>query len=132
MLNKSISAILRDECPYLYRHQQLHDQPLLLGESLVSLRIHEILQILETLLANLHSCDPSASTGVILGAFVDGGRLLLQELIDFGDLASYRGIDVRSRLDGLNGANRVTGSNFQGDGGKLDVDDVTQGVSGVV
>ena len=49
-----------------------------------------------------------------------------------GDLAADRCVDVGSRLDGLNGANGITSAGLLALFGELDVDNVTEGLGGVL
>ncbi|KAF5131392.1 hypothetical protein E5D57_007747 [Metarhizium anisopliae] len=82
---------------------------LLRRESLVGLGIHQLIKLLSTLLVDLDLDDPAAAIAIVLGDLVDGGGLLLQQHIALDDLALDGGVDVAGRLDGLDGANGVTG-----------------------
>lgn len=69
---------------------------------------------------------------LLLRAGVDGLGVVLENGVTTDDLASNGGEHIGSRLDGLDGADRLTGANLEVGLGKLNEDDVTQGVSGVL
>jgi hypothetical protein len=106
----------------------------LLGdEGLVGLGIHQRIHLLHTLLANLDLGDPAATMAVVLRHLVNGGGLLLEDLVDSDDPAADGGEDVGRGLDGFNGADGVTLLEEVARGlGELDVDDVTELLSGVL
>ena len=99
---------------------------------LVLLGAHQRLKVLDTLLVQHDLGNPAAAGRVVLGDLVDGAGLLLEAAVDVGDLARNGGVDVGGRLDGLDGANGIACTNFLALLGELDVDDVTQGLGGVL
>lgn len=116
----------------LHLHSATH-VALLRRESLVGLGIHQLIKLLGTLLVDLDLDDPAAAIAIVLGDLVDGGGLLLQQHIALDDLALDGGVDVAGRLDGLDGANGVTGLDKVARGlWELDVDNVAELVGGVL
>lgn len=102
------------------------------GEGLVLLLTHEGLELLDARLVDLDLCDPAAAVGVVFGHLVDGAGLLLEAEVDLGDLAADGRVDVGGALDGLDGADGVALGDLRALLGELDVDDVAQGVGGVL
>jgi hypothetical protein len=102
------------------------------GELLVFGRVHQLLEVLQALLGNLHLGDPPAAVRVVLGDLVDGAGLLLQREVDLGDLARDRGVDVGRALDRLDGADGVAGLRLPALFRQLDVDNVAQRLGGIL
>ena len=103
------------------------------GEGLIGLGVHQRIHLLDTVLVELDLGDPAAAVAVVLGHLVDGGGLLLEDLVDGEDLAADGSEDVRRGLDGLDGADAVTLLDEVAAGlGELDVDDVTELLGGVL
>lgn len=101
--------------------------------SLVGLRVHQLIELLGTLLVNLDLDDPAAAVAVILRNLVDDGGLLLEADVALDDLAADRGVDVAGALDGLDGADGVTlVDEVAGGLGELDVDNVAELLGGVL
>jgi hypothetical protein len=82
-------------------------------------------------LSNISDLDLSNPT-IFLGALVDSLSLVFEDIVTSNDLTGDRREDIGSRLDGLDSTDGLTGSNLETFLGKLDVDDITQGVGSVV
>jgi hypothetical protein len=93
----------------------------ILGERLVRLRIHQAVNLRR--ISNLNLRQPA----VRFGALVDGTGLVLEHAVRFHNLAADGCHDVRSALDGLDGADGLAGVDFEVEGGQLDVDNVAEG-----
>lgn len=108
--------------------------PVLLGdEGLVGLGVHELVDLLGTLLVNLDLDDPAAAVAVVLRDLVDGGGLLLKQGVAREDFAADRGVDVAGALDRLDGTNGVTlVDKVVGALRELNVDDITKLLGGVL
>lgn len=105
----------------------------LVGSKLVVLlRVHQGLKVLEALLVNLDLGDPAAAVGVILRDLVEVARLLLEHEVDLGDLAAHGGVDVGGTLDRLDGTDSVALVDGPALLWELDVDEVTEGLGGVL
>lgn len=77
---------------------------------------------------DLDLSDPA----LLLGAGVDGLGVVLENGVTTDDLPSNGGEHIGSRLYGLDGADRLTGTNLEVGLRKLNEDNVTQRVSGVL
>lgn len=106
---------------------------LLLDEGLVGLGVHQLVDLLGALLVDLDADDPAAAVAVVLGDLVDGGGLLLEQLVGGDDLAAHGGVDVGGALDRLDGADGVALVDEVGGRrlGQLHVDDVAELLGGV-
>lgn len=77
---------------------------------------------------DLNLGDPA----LLLRAGVDGLGIVLENGVTADDSASDGGQNIGSRLDRLDSANRLTGTDLEVSLGKLNKDDVTQRLSGVL
>lgn len=102
------------------------------SERLVLLGAHEALEVLDALLVDGDLGDPAAAGAVVLGNLVDVAGLLLELLVDVGDAAGDRGVDVGGRLDRLDGADGVARLDLAALLGQLHVDDVAQSFGSVL
>lgn len=99
---------------------------LILRKCLVCSLVHQFLEVLDPDFANLDLGYPATARTGVLGAVVDGGGLLLQQLVDGCDGACDGRVDIGSGLDGFHSANGIARSNLHGDGWELDIDDIAQ------
>jgi hypothetical protein len=67
-----------------------------------------------------------------LGAGVDGFSVVLQDLVAADHLAGDGGEHIGGGLDGLDGTDGLTSTNLEVSLGKLNEDNIAQGVSGIV
>lgn len=79
-------------------------------------------------IGNLDLSNPA----LLLGAGVDGLGIVLENGVTTDDLASNGGQHIGSRLDRLDGADGLTGTNLEVGLGELNEDNVTQRVGGVL
>lgn len=99
---------------------------------LILLLAHQFLQLLLRLPRQFNLRNPSAARTSILTRPVDRSWLLLQQAVDFDNLASDGRVDVRCGLDRLDSSNGVASCDISLNGWQLDVDDVAEGVGGVI
>jgi hypothetical protein len=79
-------------------------------------------------IGNLNFSNPALT----LGALVDGLSLILENAVTADDLAGDRREDIGSGLDGLDSSDGLTSRDLKVFLGELDVDNITQGVGGVI
>lgn len=106
--------------------QSLHSTNLSIDDLLVGSLIKQRIKLSN--ISDLNLSNPALT----LGTLVDGLSLILEDAVCLDDLAGDRGEDVGSRFDGLDSADGLAGDDLEVDLGKLNVDDITQGVGGVV
>lgn len=99
---------------------------------LILLLTHQLLQLLLRLPRQLNLRNPSTTGTSILARLVNRSWLLLQQTVNLDYLACYWRVDIGCGLDGLNSTDRIASCDISVNGWKLDVDDVSEGVRGVV
>lgn len=110
----------------IIRSSSLYSEDLSINGLLVGSFVEEGIE-----LSNISDLDLGDPT-LTLGALVDGLSLVLEDAVAGNDLTGDGGKDIGSRLDRLNGSDGLTGRDIEALLGKLDVDDITQRVGGVV
>lgn len=98
---------------------------MILNRLQVRLLIQQTLQF--TGIINLNLGNPS----ITLRTFVDGLGLVAQHGITINHFSGDGGQNIRGRFYGFDGTDGLAGCDFEVCGGKLDVDDVTEGFGGV-
>lgn len=98
----------------------------LLSELLVLLRSLQLLQLLR--IRELDLRKPALS----FGRLVDRRRLILQRTVRFNNGSAHGSHNIGCGFYGFDSADGVTFGHFEVGGGKLDEDDIAEGVGGVV
>jgi hypothetical protein len=102
------------------------------SELCVSLRIHELLEILDALLSDLDLGDPAAAMRIVLGDLVDSGGLLLEQEVDASDLAGNWCVNISGALDRLDGADSIARSDLLALLRELHENDVAELLGGIL